>query len=783
MSSVEVGTAYVSLVPSAKGFAAKMQSELGGEVASVGARTGEEYSTEFAAQAKKGIGHKSKGMFSGIVKGLLGFAAVEKVGEFLKESVTEAAKAQQQFAILNNSLKNVGDGSKEAYEGAEKYITALSESSGITKENLIPAYSKLVQVTGSTEKAQELLRTSMDASAGTHKSLVAVVDSMSKAYQGNVGSLGRLGVKTKDLMVNTVGIQKAQIAAKSAQLAYSKTVAAHGKTSSEASIALAKMKVANEGVAAAQKKTASTTLGFDQVLKVMNKRFKGDTASAANTAAGQMQRLSIQWADMREQVGTKLIPVVLKFGGYLMHTVIPAVKGVIGWFGKHKTATTALKVALKALLVLLVAQKLHEFGHKMSFVVTGTKAAYGGMTRLASGFRDANAAQSKFSGRMGTLGGKLRTIANAFVTGAKKAAAWAVATVKAGAKAAVAAAKGAAAWLASMARLALAYVKATAKIVAQTAATVAQKAVQLAVASATKAWAAAQWLLNAAMEANPIGLIVVALVALVAGFVLAYKKVGWFRDLVNGAFKLIGKAVSWVVGFIKAHFKLMLAVITGPVGLIVLFIIKHFGKIKAFITNAMHAVGRIIGSIWNGSLSVVKKGVSGIVNFVTGIPGKLGGLATKFLGAGKSLIGAFLNGLGKVGSTVAGFAQQVWDAVKSVINGGIDKLNGLLDFSINLGVKTVHINPPDIPHLATGGRATGGTLAVIGEGREPETVFPDSVLGGFLERMTAAATGGGVGRMSLTITNWDEGTGYIEAVADDRVSAHNHLAAQNRRAS
>jgi hypothetical protein len=57
---------------------------------------------------------------------------------------------------------------------------------------------------------------------------------------------------------------------------------------------------------------------------------------------------------------------------------------------------------------------------------------------------------------------------------------------------------------------------------------------------AMKAWAAAQaiataaqWAFNAALTMNPIGLIVIAVAALVAGLVILYKKVDWVRDLFN----------------------------------------------------------------------------------------------------------------------------------------------------------------------------------------------------------------------------------------------------------
>ncbi|MFV5784179.1 peptidase M23, partial [Pediococcus acidilactici] len=58
---------------------------------------------------------------------------------------------------------------------------------------------------------------------------------------------------------------------------------------------------------------------------------------------------------------------------------------------------------------------------------------------------------------------------------------------------------------------------------------------------------AAQWLLNAAMDANPIGIAVVAFAAFTAGLVLAYKHIKPFREWVNKAFKSVanfGKGIA-----------------------------------------------------------------------------------------------------------------------------------------------------------------------------------------------------------------------------------------------
>jgi hypothetical protein len=107
--------------------------------------------------------------------------------------------------------------------------------------------------------------------------------------------------------------------------------------------------------------------------------------------------------------------------------------------------------------------------------------------------------------------------------------------------------------------------------------------------------AAAQWLFNAAMTANPIGLIILALVALGVAFVVLYKKVGWFRNAVNAALGAVKNAAVAVFNWIKGHWPLLVAILTGPFGVAVYAIIKHFDKIKA---AAKSAINFIIGG-WN----------------------------------------------------------------------------------------------------------------------------------------------------------------------------------------
>lgn len=94
-------------------------------------------------------------------------------------------------------------------------------------------------------------------------------------------------------------------------------------------------------------------------------------------------------------------------------------------------------------------------------------------------------------------------------------------------------------------------IKDTAATVANTVATVANTVASKAAAGAAKTWAIAQRALNFALAANPIGLIIVAIAALVAGIVLAYNKSETFRNVVQAVGRVGQQAFGWIVDRIQ----------------------------------------------------------------------------------------------------------------------------------------------------------------------------------------------------------------------------------------
>ena len=133
---------------------------------------------------------------------------------------------------------------------------------------------------------------------------------------------------------------------------------------------------------------------------------------------------------------------------------------------------------------------------------------------------------------------------------------------------------------------------------------------------AVAGWALAQRAANIAMtafnvisKAGPWGWIALAIGAVVLAVVLLYKKCDWFRAAVQavwGAIKTAaGAVVDWFAGpfarfftqtipsvfntvlnWVKTHWPWILGLLTGPIGLAVVAIIKHWDGIKAGISAA-----------------------------------------------------------------------------------------------------------------------------------------------------------------------------------------------------
>lgn len=404
--------------------------------------------------------------------------------------------------------------------------------------------------------------------------------------------------------------------------------------------------------------------------------------------ASTAKQLSVQLSQMKQVVETMAISLGQK--------LIPPLSAVLGYFIQHKAAASALGAIIGGLLTLsFVAFAVKGIGKVLGALKT-LGSTFVSMARGAAQFVKglAGADLGEDAGGAAKFGTALRSGGSAVASGVSNGAS-AVASGTSSAAGAVAdlasagwdklkgatsavkdlasagwskiasgassAAQGIRTAATAAAEYATKAATATLAAVRQAAAWVAEKVALVASAVAEKAAAAAEWLLNVAMDANPIMLVVLAVAAVIGALVLAYAKVGWFRDAVNACFKAVGVAVSWIVDFVKAHWPLLLAILTGPIGIAVLLITRYWKQISSGFEDA-----------WRAVESAAKTALA----WVSGLPGKilagLGHLNNLLAGAGRDIISGLLHGIENAASGmlsyVSGLASKVSGAFKSVLH-------------------------------------------------------------------------------------------------------------------
>jgi TP901 family phage tail tape measure protein len=227
--------------------------------------------------------------------------------------------------------------------------------------------------------------------------------------------------------------------------------------------------------------------------------------------------------------------------------------------------------------------------------------------------------------------------------------------------------------------------------------------VKTAWAAVTGVVTAAQWALNIAMDANPIGLIVIGVGALIAAFALLITH--W--DDVKAA---LGTGWDWLNDHV---FK--------PIG-------AGVGALVNGVGTGFGWLGDRIGNIWQG----IQDAISGAWNFIdqhvfTPIGTAIGNVKSWFGELGDKI----RNVWDGITSTIAGVANSIKNAFKGAINWVIDRVNdviGGVNFAIDLinhipGVNIGYVGQLGHVEFAQGGIVTGPTRALIGEAGN-EAVLP-----------------------------------------------------------
>jgi tape measure domain-containing protein len=304
------------------------------------------------------------------------------------------------------------------------------------------------------------------------------------------------------------------------------------------------------------------------------------------------------------------------------------------------------------------------------------------------------------------------------------------------------------------------------------------------------AFTAAQWLLNAALSANPIGLVIIAITALIAAIVLLWNNSQTFRDIVTGAFNAVWNAIKSVWDWVSQNWPLLLAILMGPIGIAVLLIIQNWDTIKA----AFAAAWEFIKGVWSGVAGFFAGVWQGIVNVFAGVSSWFGDRFRDAWNGIKSVFGAvggFFQGVwntitsifGRIGSaigdTVGGAFKSVINGIigfaERTINGFINTINGAIG-AINKipGVNIPKLGNLSLPRMASGGivEATrGGQNVTLAEGGQNEWVVPESKMASLVRQINARSEDSGQAAstnnytFNIEITVQNDGTDFTEAQA------------------
>lgn len=232
---------------------------------------------------------------------------------------------------------------------------------------------------------------------------------------------------------------------------------------------------------------------------------------------------------------------------------------------------------------------------------------------------------------------------------------------------------------------------------------VGMKAAQLATAAATGIATAAQWAWNAALTANPIGIIIVAIAALVAGLIWFFTQTELGQQIVQNVTKFIQEAWANVSAFLAPVFERIGQVasevwngIMSVVGAVISWFQSNVLPVIQFVINAIVAYFQwywgIVSTVWNAIMAAVAvvvdwfmahvyPAIQAFVNFLVALFNYLWQVAVfawnTMMSAIGQVVGAIISFLTDAWNNFQTGWKILWDIVSSVVS---DIWNNIVGF-------------------------------------------------------------------------------------------------------
>ena len=193
------------------------------------------------------------------------------------------------------------------------------------------------------------------------------------------------------------------------------------------------------------------------------------------------------------------------------------------------------------------------------------------------------------------------------------------------------------------------------------------------------------WSFTAALLANPITWVVIAVIALIAVLVLLYSKCEWFRDGVNAVWDAILAGGRAVVDFFGGLFSAIGSGISTVLGAAQATVSEKLGNMRA----AYEAHGGGIRGIAAAAVEGVKGYYTAGFTFIDNLTGgKLSAIAGKFTGGINNIKNTVTGAVSWFKQSGAKIMDTFTEGIRSAINkpveavkGGLQKIRNMLPFS------------------------------------------------------------------------------------------------------
>jgi uncharacterized protein YidB (DUF937 family) len=222
-------------------------------------------------------GKKSGSAFSGAFAGILTGGALLGATKFLGDSLAEAVDAKQISAVISNAINQAGSAARGLTKNAfDDVAQQIADSLVVDNDDIAKGLAPLLRIPDLTKPAfDQLAKVAADTATGTGKDLEAVTAALSRlatAPEDAIGALRGLGVQVTDETKDAV-----------------KGLVEQGDTAG----------------------------ALNLILDQLRDRY-GGAAKAAGDAVGPQQRLDTKMKDLKESIGTALLPVIAKLTDFLI---------------------------------------------------------------------------------------------------------------------------------------------------------------------------------------------------------------------------------------------------------------------------------------------------------------------------------------------------------------------------------------------------------------------------------------------------------------------------------